>query len=1188
MQVEDETRPLALPHAVVIVPEKLKFRGVPLVRGKAALSRYLSHKYSLECIFYIKCVMYVKELSGDEFIEDMKEYVNDESNSPETVGGNENHVPFKAQSTEWHSHAASILWRYLPWQSTVRQMRIIPLSDGKTWIAATPESKGTIFFMSQENLEHDTLDGINIRFVHPDITVEKEEHRYRLFEALGVEKFEASKLCKLVEAAHKNASGTFASTVGGQSLEMVLISHALFLFRNNHSPSVDLWVATEAGKESRAAATYFQDIERAVDGWQCPVLHRDYYTSAKDEEKDRWMKWLDMELGIRKYPRLVDSFPRLNGSTSSQVNISEEMERILNDTVNWKPYDILKLLQRHWNTGHWANYSQWLRRDATDVRWPSASIAELRERISELQVTCLGPRGQVTHSLKGAILPSADLEGAFEGAPLFILDVQGGGVNDIERVEGRTWYFLHHLGVKMNTDLDDCIACLRALRDEVDTKKGDLLKYVRSLYDRIMHICHEASEHNGRVKDIFDSEGLIYIPRYSSTYRNGWPISGTWVTARKCVWKGVKYATLKDSNVLSHHYARHENLFRDIVRIQSTVQITDILSEIEFNADAYGPADFYDILRELSEFIKETPDAGSYKSRRSGSDFRSVLSRHRIFPVSQPGSTSIMNDTCATTSQWFIPDHEAFHSLFVGKIPLMAISPAKIVDISHILQYLGCNQRRLSLQARAYPTDMGKVRYANTYSAMLKGKAKYIQSLVPQSAPYRRPSLMAVEIAVHEVDSDTLTVEWEVEYDGSTCKSSVYESQIVVMLYGKVLTIYMPARYLQQNALPPWDLSYDLASLLGIPAEHSAFVEQILTRVWDFDTTEIEKALAKRGFQFDLFREDDIQDEKLMDGPLVPETEEKGNEAFMKGEPRSIKKEASQLVEKVAPSMEDMQTTSASHMKDEKDKKDENHKKSQTKVFSAKFGLSANSSSTQMPTRTIVDGISPSDPKDENEDGEDLQEDYSPIDMQIPLFSDEQLKDFRPILLSPTPNDNGDPDDSDYSTDDSDPPLPGAQLGPRRHGTKMPDNIQNAGKGKLSAPGTERRDQTKTPTMLKPSPATSKPGFREVSFRELRQFISPLQNTTRNKRVDEQYRATRRLQNTGLFKMSGPASIIYVSNPDDLPPMESKQNDTQVLATLQARMQIFKGDNRSVFALIPTIANDGDTELAFLGQAWVR
>ncbi|KAI6086974.1 hypothetical protein F4821DRAFT_121086 [Hypoxylon rubiginosum] len=729
MQVEDETKPLAKPSTVVIVPDELKLRGVPLIRSKAALSRYLSHRYSPDCITYLKLAMKMKELSTDGFLEDLKEYVecvDDESVSSGTLSGDEGYVPFRAQSTEWHSCIASILMKYT-WQSIVQQMKMIPLSDGKTWTAATPENKGNMFFLSQENQKQDILDGINVRFVHPDIMRPEENQRFQLFQALGVDKFEASKLCKRIEAAHGNASGTFTSTLGEQSLVKALISHDLFLFRNGHNPSVDLWVATEAGKESRASATYFRDIERRVAGWQCPVLHQDYYTCAKDEEKDRWMKWLDMELHIRKYPRLVDSFPRPESFLPSDFNIAEEMELILNDRTNWTPYGILKLLQRHWDTGHWAKYSQWLKEG--DAKWSSTSVSKLRERISELQVTCLGPQGRVVHCLKGTILPSAGLEGAYEGAPLFILDVYGDGVDNVERVEGRDWYFLQHLGVKLNPDLDDCISCLRTLRDKADSRKREALSYIRIIYDRISQICHESPENNEKVKSAFNSDGLTYIPQYSSSYRIPWPVNSSWVSARNCVWKGAKYASrLKNHSVLSHHYARHARLFLDIVRVQFTVEISDILSEIESNAVLYGSIELYGILRELSEFIRENPDASSYKSKQSGSSFRSVLSRHRIFPISQPGSTSIINDTCAATSQWFIPDHQAFYSLFSEKIPLMVIDPEKLIDISHLLQYLGCNQRRLSSQARAYPTNPDKVRYARNYSARLQEKAKYIQS----------------------------------------------------------------------------------------------------------------------------------------------------------------------------------------------------------------------------------------------------------------------------------------------------------------------------------------------------------------------------------------------------------------------------------------------------------------------------
>ncbi|KAI1774158.1 hypothetical protein F4818DRAFT_74872 [Hypoxylon cercidicola] len=739
-------------------------------------------------------------------------------------------------------------------------------------------------------------------------------------------------------------------------------------------------------------------------------------------------------------------------------------------------------------------------------------------------------------------------------------------------------------------------------------------------------------------KGHFNSEELIYIPQYSKNYTKAWPINATWVTAQNCVWKGAKYAKLKNHSAISHHYGRHEKLFLEVVRVQFTIEISDILSEIELNAASYGPNDLYGILQELSEFIKENSDARGQRSRRSGSGFRSVLSRHPIFPISQPGSTSITNHTCAPTSQWFIPDHQSFHSLFSEKIPLMVFDSMALSNISHLLQYLDCNWRRLSSQARAYPENPEKVRYARNYSARLQGKAKYIQSLVPDSLPYRRPSLVAVEIAVHRVDSDTVTVQWEVEWDSSTYKSSVYESQVVVMLHGKTLTIYMPAKYIHQQARPPLDLAPDLVAFLGIPPERSALVEQILTRVWDSDTTEIETALTRKGFRFDFFREDEVREEKSSERPPVIETEENSQApsdelVVVKSEPHLIEEETGVPITETKLYMTDQQVTSIDLVKDVKSEKDG---KDLINNIATPSDFSVTSSLTELPARTTAYEIPLTDPENMledfqlvlDEDNKDFQklpemvdkvlgdgesnllqvsssirvkgessrvqqgaeEVHYRIEASTPLISEEKLY-YRPHLSSPTPSDNDDPDDSDYSTDDSDPPLPGAQLGSKRNEAKMSDKNQNRSKDELLTSSSNKEDQSRIQATPKPTTTSSKhshiPPPKDISLRQLQQFISPLRNTTQNKRVDEQYNVTRRLQKTGLFRLSGPTSIIYVSNPDDLPPMESKNNDTQVLATLQARMQIFKDDNRSVFALIPTIANDEDTELAFLGQAWV-
>ncbi|KAI0166724.1 hypothetical protein GGR52DRAFT_574685 [Hypoxylon sp. FL1284] len=1060
LQVEDKTKPLSVPSAVTIVPDKYKLKGLPLVRSEAALSRYLSHKYLESCIPYLRYAMGIKELDTDSFIRDLQDYVNDESSSSTVLDGEDKDVPFRAQSLEWHSRVASILKKHT-WHSRVKAMNMIPLNDGETWVAATSEDKASIFFQPQESQQHDLLDGINIRFVHPDIMSEENMQRYQLFEALGVEKYDSTKLCKLVEAAHKDR---LIPEIGENPSPNTLISHALFLFRNSHTPSVDLWVATEAGKQSRASATYFESIGRPVQGWECPVLHPDYYTCVKDEhELRRWRSWLDNELGVRKYLRLVNVFPRLAASPiHNKFNISQEMECILADTVNWRPYDILTLLYSHWDNEHctdehWAHYHSFFK---YDIRWDYDSVFTLRRRISELQVYCLGPDGGVLRNLEGTILPSDSLGGNYENAPIFILDVKG---DKSERVQGIRWHFLEIFGVKLDLDLDDCIACLKKLRD--------------------------------KIRDLFNSEALIYIPQYRA-----------------------KYAKLKNRNVISHHYGRHETLFLHVARVQATIEISDVLSEIEFNAIAYSSEDLYGILRELNEFIKdikEDSDPSRQKSRRSDSD------------------------------------------LF----------------------------------------------------------------------------------------------DWLVESDGSTHKSSTYESSVVVMFHGRTLKIYMPAKFTEQHALPPLDLAYDLGALLGIPAENSALVEQILTRVWEQDTTEIEKVLTRRKLKFDFPNEGQIQDHFEEEPSEEPSEEEppeehrsitetqqndQANSAKMHVERIAIrpKKEDSGPIKDVKSEVQDEDigsVTIADEKKDDRGQKEEFFESEETDnvkedeaeriaINSLQGDLSITSGMSDGPQMTLSNSENWSNDlvkssEDSNEDDEDplklfqmvhksldvslvqgstslsvkqksipdVEEGHFRIETSTPLISKEELLYFRPRISSPTPSDDGEPDESDYSTDDVDSPLPGAQPASRSQDVKPADS-------KLPSPTAKNEHQAQKQAPAKLTITSSKsarsPLSKEMSLLQMRQFVSPLRNATPNERVDRQYNV-RRFQRTGLFRPSGPTNIVYVNDFNDMP-VESKSNDPQILATLQARMQVFKDNRtRTVFALIPTIVNEEDTELAFLGQAWV-
>lgn len=317
----------------------------------------------------------------------------------------------------------------------IKQLAILPLSDD-SWVSGS--SSSDIFFASElAGIPQD----IGIQFLKPDIL--QGSWRYKLFKKLGVREANPMFVANKILEYHRNDSRL-------NSIQS-LISHAVFIFVHRHSAGfpdpIGLRIMDERGVVAGAKDVYadIPDHRQSIrmrDVLPSPArfLHPDYLREDIVDRHEVWQKWLQDDLGLNIFPRLVKG-----------GKLSPEFEALIRTVDTRKLLIILKETWPQWSGLH------------------SSAIL----RLQQINVVCEDGSIQL---LKTSYLQR---EGLKHCSDLPFLP--------IDDPDHPSWHFLGELGVTVRVDGMFYLRHLMRLRDQ----NSHDLKTIEDTYRRIEALFHD-------------------------------------------------------------------------------------------------------------------------------------------------------------------------------------------------------------------------------------------------------------------------------------------------------------------------------------------------------------------------------------------------------------------------------------------------------------------------------------------------------------------------------------------------------------------------------------------------------------------------------------------------------------------------------------------------------------------------
>jgi hypothetical protein len=115
-----------------------------------------------------------------------------------------------------------------------------------------------------------------------------------------------------------------------------------------------------------------------------------------------------------------------------------------------------------------------------------------------------------------------------------------------------------------------------------------------------------------------------------------------------------------------------------------------------------------------------------------------------------------------------------------------------------------------------------------------------------------------MKVDVYSSDSDSIEVKWQVKLLDHLFDSRPDCRRAIAALDDYGLKVYLLARDLS-SAILPLDLTTDLMTLLGIPANHGDVVQYILAHIGADDMRGLEAELRSRDYPLPLFIENDLK-----------------------------------------------------------------------------------------------------------------------------------------------------------------------------------------------------------------------------------------------------------------------------------------------------------------------------------------
>jgi hypothetical protein len=414
----------------------------PFVPNDLSESKYISPKYSLENHRAELSLLGVKDITPDEFVDDLEMFI---KSSPEN---------FQNMPPIWHSRLCKLLFQFSNGKATVKEkvfeLEIIPLTNGK-WISS---SKQVLYFSDEKNNNVKIPNGIEMKEI--DYEAASDHSRRNLYTFFGARVWTNEKVCQSILSTH--ASSSFLPTLLSLS---DLISHAMFMFHANWrriNPRC-LWLLTESGAVKRSFDAYIDSDETGSastlfgqDRKVFSFIHSDYSIKVPLESQTQLKDWMVATLGVAEFPRMV-----------SQHDLNPQLTEDFRFLLQNSDYASVLLLLRD----NWDRYSKWITQEKKSTM---ECTLQVKQAIGSMSVSC---KGGGSAKLRDTILPTPNTDPTSLPSMSFL---------EIPDPEHPQWKQLSHFGVIVTAGIGPFMKYLEILKNEDSSleKASELYKQIHA------------------------------------------------------------------------------------------------------------------------------------------------------------------------------------------------------------------------------------------------------------------------------------------------------------------------------------------------------------------------------------------------------------------------------------------------------------------------------------------------------------------------------------------------------------------------------------------------------------------------------------------------------------------------------------------------------------------------------------
>ena len=315
---------LCRPETLYYIGTGFRLDGMPLVEDERSAQRHLSFLYD-SGVLTILYDMGLKRMGINYFVHELKEIIVRVGNSY-----------LESQSREWHSKLADVLRLYNPNRSSLSDLPLIPLRDGR-WVTASHRH----VFLEEDRSISTIPGGLDIHLVQAEAC--RDPRRKALFIWLGIRECDRGEVCRMIIERYSSPRlPTLVDAVDDAiylfktpRLSRITAVGRLLLvggppslvFKNGH----DLYV--EEPNQTSIISRYAENPASTM-----PLLHPMYISKVRElGQESEFVSWICSNLGVSTKPRLVDRHRRLTPEfTFLKANAGKDLLLLLRDS--WEFY----------------------------------------------------------------------------------------------------------------------------------------------------------------------------------------------------------------------------------------------------------------------------------------------------------------------------------------------------------------------------------------------------------------------------------------------------------------------------------------------------------------------------------------------------------------------------------------------------------------------------------------------------------------------------------------------------------------------------------------------------------------------------------------------------------------------------------------------------------------------------------